>query len=140
MVDTRTNITIHSKDIFLSTMANYSINTANIGPIYRYFIMGFPPGGFFTSVLANDFANAMIRCDQHTHIESLKNLVHWLHSRPMYGIAWGDYEIVNKWSRLNGNKRRKHLEAFGLIYPEKEEIILALKNAPFRCEAYHNLY
>ena len=43
--------------------------------------------------------------------------------------AWGSHENVREWLRMSGGERREILEKYDLIYTEKEEVELILRNA-----------
>jgi predicted Fe-S protein YdhL (DUF1289 family) len=43
--------------------------------------------------------------------------------------AWGSHENVRKWLRMPEGERREILEKYDLIYSEKEEVELVLRNA-----------
>lgn len=63
-----------------------------------------PPGGFITSVLANDFAGAVGKADA-INSHRLRDYAMFLHNEmPARGTPgfelWGSYEIVNAW--ING--------------------------------------
>jgi hypothetical protein len=93
----------------------------------NYLIYGYEPGGFFTSVLANDFFAAIQRSHPSNTVEALKCLVGWIDDC-MPPEAYSSYDRVSEWSRLHKDSRRVILEQYGLIYTEQEEIMLTLRS------------
>ena len=93
--------------------------------LHNYLVHGFEPGGFFTSLLANDALGAIGRSHPSNNIQSLKHLAGWIvNSAPRE--AWGSYENVNAWLKLSAANRRSILEKYTLVYTEQEEIVCAL--------------
>jgi hypothetical protein len=111
-------------------MANYKVDKDFADPIYNYLVHGFNPGSFFTSVLANDFMDAMSRSHPANTIPALKKLVSFIVNEMPHGITHGSYEVVDAWTKLSAEERRKILEECKLIFTEKEEIIKVLKDEP----------
>lgn len=103
------------------------INLDFFDPIYNYLVHGFTPGSFFTAVLANDFASAILHSHPSNSIEDLKKLVRWIQSIGSRGIVHGDYDIVASWTIKSDDERRFILEEMGLIFTEEEEIIMTLR-------------
>jgi predicted Fe-S protein YdhL (DUF1289 family) len=46
------------------------------------------------------------------------------------GVTHGSYEVVKEWLKMSAEERRAILEAVGLIYSEKQEICMILKDEP----------
>jgi hypothetical protein len=111
-------------------MASYEVDKEFADPIYNYLVHGFNPGSFFTSVLANDFMDAIARSHPANTIKALKNLVCFMVNEMPEGITHGSYEVVDAWTKLSTEERRKILEECKLIFTEKEEIIKVLKDEP----------
>jgi hypothetical protein len=92
----------------------------------NYLVYGYEPGGFFASVLANDFFAATQSSHPANTIEAFKCLVGWI-GDCMPSEAYSNYNRVSDWCRLPEGHRRAILEQRGLIYTEQEEIMLALR-------------
>jgi len=103
------------------------INRDFFDPIYNYLVHGFNPGSFFTAVLANDFAGAILHSHPSNSIEALKKLVRWIKDIHGMGMFYGNYDIVYNWTKKSENERRSILEEIGLIFTEEEEIIMILR-------------
>jgi hypothetical protein len=108
------------KRIYLSA-EKWSVDQDFYIPIFNYLVYGFSPGGFFTSVLANDFLGAMPRCHSANTIAALKAVAGWIRDS-LPAVAYGNYEHVDNWLSMSDLSRRQHLEAAGLIFTEKEEV------------------
>ena len=98
-------------------------------PMYNYLVYGYKPGSCFTSVLANDFAGAIVRSHPANSIESFKHLVGWM-SDIMPNECRGSYEAVNNWCYHTAEQRRAVLENHNLIYSSQDEVMMILKNEP----------
>ena len=97
--------------------------------MYNYLVHGYGPGGFFTSVLANDFHSAIARSHPANTIEALKHLGGWiLDCAPRE--AHGSYDAVSNWCYLPPEARRQILEEYGLVYTEEKEVWMTLKGNP----------
>lgn len=120
-------IGIHSKAKFYNTFDLWELGTYYAEPMYNYFVEGFGPGGFFTSLLANDALGALGNSHPANSILHLKKLAGWISNTRLHGIAYGSYEVVDRWLHLAEDMRRKHLVDVDLIYDEKDEIMLILK-------------
>ena len=120
-------ISKYSKNHFMRLAADWEAPKDYVDPIYNYLIHGLEPGSFFSAVLANDFFKAM----QHSHpvnsVNGLKNLTGWIRSTMGYGIFWGSEAVVKQWLKLTDAERRERLEALNLVYSEKDEIIMILR-------------
>ena len=99
-------------------------------PIFNYLVHGYSPGGFFTSLLANDCVGAVMvlaGCERPANtITALKTLTTWIVNE-MPKASWGNYATVSSWLKTPPEERREILEMCQLIYTEKEEIVLILK-------------
>jgi hypothetical protein len=124
------NLTKYGKYKLQNKMANYKVDKDFADPIYNYLVFGFNPGSFFTSVLANDFMDAISRSHPANTIPALKKLVSFIVNEMPHGITHGSYEVVDAWTKLSTEERRKILEECKLIFTEKEEIIKVLKDEP----------
>jgi hypothetical protein len=95
--------------------------------MYNYLVHGLEPGGFFSGWYAND-ATAILRSHSANTVESLKDLTKWM-LNCMPCEAWGSHENVRAWLRMSDSECRVILEKYNLIYTEKEEVELILRNA-----------
>lgn len=120
----------HSKNKLLETFAQYEIPRDYVDPIFNYLVHGYHPGGFWTSVLANDFMGAMARSHPANSVGALKKTVSWIMNHLTNGTTHGSYQVVDKWLEQTPEVRRATLENLGLIYPEKQEIVMILKDEP----------
>ena len=121
------DVTKHSRNRFLDTMAHWRVPKDYADPIYNYLVHGFEPGSFFTSVFANDFMSAMLRSHPANTVEALKTVSGWiLNVCPTE--AFGSYNKVSAWLTMSPSQRRQLLEEWNLVYTEQEEIMLALRN------------
>lgn len=123
-------ISKYSKNHILRGASDWGVPREYFDPIYNYLVHGLEPGSFFSALLAND----LFRAIQHSHpgntIPALKNLTGWIKSLAGYGIFWGNEMVVKQWLNFTPEQRRERLEAFNIVYPEKDEIIMILKNQP----------
>lgn len=87
------------------------INTGNNyldESLENYLMYGFEPGGFLTSVLANDLYLAVGRAD-HWNKDRLPMIVdEVLHKMP--SISWGSYQAVKDWCRDKDRRRTDYSE------------------------------
>jgi hypothetical protein len=119
------NLTKYSNRRLSKSMNNWAVPDEWKQVLYNYLVHGFEPGGFFTSLLANDALGAISRSHPANDIQSLKSLASWIvNSAPRE--AWGSYEKVDAWLKLPVTTRRAILEQHALVYTEREEILCAL--------------
>lgn len=120
-------LTKYSRNRFLITLADWEVPKDYADPVYNYLVHGFEPGAFFTAVFANDFVGAMSRSHPANTVHALKALTGWIqnHCPPQ---AWGNYSNFAMWMECGDAARRSWLEECGLIYNERQEIEMALKN------------
>ena len=116
-----------SKYKLYKSLSEYQVSKDYADPIYNYLVHGYSPGSFFTSVLANDFIDAISRSHPANTIPALKNLVCWIVNELPEGVTHGSYETVQNWLNLSSEDRRVVLEQRRLIYSEQDEIIKILK-------------
>jgi hypothetical protein len=110
----------------MATFAKWDVPKDFADSMYNYLVHGFSPGGFFTSVLANDFHSAIARSHPSNTINACKSLGGWiLDCVPRE--AQGSYDAVSNWCSLPPEARRQILEECGLIYTEQQEIIMTLQ-------------
>ena len=121
------NLTKFSQDRFTSSAEGYEVDAEYMTPMYNYLIHGLQPGSFFIAVLANDWFGAMARSHPANTIPALKRLSAWIATR-WPDRAFGSYSAVNAWLEMTADQRRSHLEAAVLIFSERDEVVLNLKN------------
>ena len=110
-------LTSYSRNLLLATFAKWDVPKDFADPMYNYLVHGYSPGGFFTSVLANDFHGAISRSHPANTVEALKQLGGWiLDCAPRE--ACGGYDAVSNWCYLPPNLRRQILEEYRLVYTE----------------------
>ena len=119
-------LTNYSCNLLMATFAKWDVPKDFSDSMYNYLIHGYSPGGFFTSVLANDFHSAIARSHPVNTVNSLKSLGGWiLDCVPRE--AHGSYNNVEVWCSLPADVRRTILEDCELIYTEQQEIMMALQ-------------
>ena len=122
-------LTNYSRNLLLTTFVKWDVPKEFADPMYNYLVHGYGPGGFFTSVLANDFHSAIARSHPANTIEALKHLGGWiLDCAPRE--AHGSYDAVSNWCYLPPEARRQILEEYGLVYTEEKEVWMTLKGNP----------
>lgn len=119
-----------SKFKFYSIAKDWEVDKEYVDIIYNYLIHGFSPGSFFTSLLANDAFGAISRSHPANTMSALKSLVGWLNDIRLHGTAYGNYDLVNDWLKMDADARRLVLESRGLIFSEEEETWRMLKDGP----------
>jgi hypothetical protein len=85
-----------------------------VGVMERYVLHGLHPGGFFSSLLANNMMDAMARCHLLNPTKDIKMLCLWVVNICPYE-AWGSYEKVVAWCKLDEKARRIILEERNLV-------------------------
>jgi hypothetical protein len=123
------NLTYHSKNKLLQTFATWDVPKEFADPMYNYLVYGYHPGSFFGYVLSNNFAKAILSSHPSNTIEALKHLVGWMRDT-LPEEAHGSYDKVEAWCDINPEQRRIILEHNQLIYTNKEEVVLILKDEP----------
>ena len=119
-------LTNYSRNLLLETFRKWDVPKDFADPMYNYLVHGYSPGGFFTSVLANDFHSAIARSHPSNTINACKSLGGWiLDCAPRE--SHGSYDAVSDWCYLKPEARRKILEEYGLIYTEEQEVWMALE-------------
>jgi hypothetical protein len=126
------NLTKYSKSKLYASFVEYEVDKGFAEPIYNYLVHGYEPGGFFHNMLANDFMNAMSRSHPGNTVTAIKHLVSWIVNEIPRDICWGSYHAVDEWLKLTDAERRVVLEQRRLIFSEKDEIIMVLKDLPVR--------
>jgi hypothetical protein len=121
-------ISKYSRNHILRLAKDWDVGREYLDPIYNYLVHGFEPGSFYSALLANDFFKAMLHSHPSNSALSLKNLTNWIRSTMGFGIFWGSEDVVKKWLSMTDIERRGQLERLNLIYSEKEEILMILKD------------
>jgi hypothetical protein len=119
----------HSRKRIFETFAEWEVPKEYADPMYNYLVYGFTPGGFFTSVLANDWHLAIMRSHPSNTIQALKAVTGWMHDR-LPKQAVGSYEAVEAWCRMEDAERTEILLEHRLILSPKREVWLTLKGSP----------
>jgi len=123
------NITVYSRNRLYETLSKWEVPRDYADPVANYLVYGYQPGGFFTSVLANDFFAAISHSHPANTVEALKCLVGWINDC-MPPESFGSYDVVADWVSYSPAERRAILERYGLIFTEQEEIMMTLSEHP----------
>ena len=123
------NITVYSRNRLYETFANWDVPKDFADTMANYLIYGYDPGSCFHAVLANDFMRAMTSSHPVNTVEAFKALVGWMRST-MPIESYGSYEAVKNWTKLTAENRRRVLENHNIIYTEKQEVWMILKEEP----------
>jgi hypothetical protein len=111
-----------SKDRLYQTFLQWDVPLEWAEIIERYLVNGFPPGGFFTALFANDAWGAIANSHPMNTISALKNLTGWIVNSGLEE-AFGSYEIVQQWIKFDANKRREVLERRGVyLYRKRRNV------------------
>lgn len=121
------NLTAHSRNRLLQTFADWDVPNDFAQPFYNYLVWGFRPGSCFEAILANDFAGAIVHSHPNNTIQAFKSLVGWI-GETVPEEAHGSYDKVKAWCDITPEQRRIILEHNRLIYTNKEEVVLILKD------------
>ena len=117
----------YSRNRIYETFVRWDVPKDFADPMYNYLVHGFPPGSCFTAILANDFTTAIRSSHPVNTVEALKALSGWIQDTvPLR--ARGNYDLVNLWCMMSDSDRRALLEELRLVYTEKEELVLILKD------------
>lgn len=120
----------YSKVRIMKSAVEWEVSREYFDPIYNYMVHGFPPGSFFSALLANDLFRAMASSHPANSVNELKKLTAWIRSTMGHGIFWGSEEVVQKWLEMDSVQRREKLELLNLVIPEKQEVVMILKGEP----------
>jgi len=121
------NLTKYSKNKLMKTFQRWDVPKDFAEPFYNYLVWGFRPGSCFEAILANDFAKAISRSHPGNTVEAFKALVGWIDST-VPEEARGSHKQILLWSSIDEEQRRSILEEHHLIYTNKEEVMLILKD------------
>ena len=120
------NITVYSRNRLYETFERWDVTRELADTIANYLVYGYPPGSFFTAILANDFMQAIASSHPSNTINSLKALVGWINEF-CPNEAYGSYARIEAWYDMTSEMRRPILEKKRIIYAEKQEVWMALK-------------
>jgi hypothetical protein len=123
------NITVYSRNRLYETFAEWDVPRDFADIMANYLIYGYEPGSCFTAVLANDFLKAVSCSHPSNTINSFKALAGWI-DEWCPKVAYGSYARVDAWCDITSAMRRPILEKCGLVFTEKEEVWMALKDTP----------
>jgi len=121
------NLSSDSKHKLMHTFVPWKVSKDFADPMYNYLVFGYAPGSCFTSILANDFARAILGSHPLNTVAAFKALVGWMFES-MPNVAYGSYEAVVKWQELDADQRRCILEQHNLVFTSKEEVVKILKD------------
>ena len=122
-------LTDYSRNRILETFAVWNVPKDFADPMYNYLVYGYQPGSCFTAVLANDFIGAMRSSHPANTVNAFKSLAGWL-NECCPKVAQGSYTEVEAWCDMSSDMRRSILEKHRIVYTEKEEVWMALKDEP----------
>lgn len=123
------NLTVYGRNRIFGTFSRWDVPREFADPMYNYLVYGYQPGGCFTAVLANDFIGAIRSSHPANTVEAFKALAGWI-NECCPNVAQGNYDKVEAWCDMTSAMRRPILEKHGLVYTEKEEVWMALKDTP----------
>jgi hypothetical protein len=123
------DITVYSRDRLYETFSNWDVPREFADTMANYLIYGYQPGSCFTAVLSNDFIGAMRSSHPANSIEAFKALAGWIWDC-CPKEAYGSYAQVESWCDITSAMRRPILEKRRLVFTEKEEVWMALKDTP----------
>ena len=123
------NLTAYSQNRIRQTFATWDVPRDFADPMFNYLVYGYQPGSCFTAVLANNFMNAISCSHPSNTIGAFKSLAGWMRDT-LPDITYGSYSKVDAWCDMTSAMRRPILEQHGLVYTEKEEVWMTLKNEP----------
>ena len=122
-------LTVYSQNRIRETFANWGVPRDFADPMYNYLVYGFHPGSCFTAILANDFFGAIRSSHPANTVDALKVLVGWINDQcPKQ--AYGSYANIDAWCDMTAALRRPVLEQHRLVYTERDEVWMALKDQP----------
>ena len=121
------NITVYSRNRLYETFTKWDVPRDFADTMANYLVYGYSPGGFFTSVLANDFHGAISRSHPSNTINACKSLGGWILDHAPRETK-GSYNNVEVWCSLPADVRKTILEDYELIYTEQQEIMMALQS------------
>jgi hypothetical protein len=121
------DITVYSRNRLYETFASWNVPKDFADTMSNYLVYGYDPGSCFRAVLANDFMQAMTSSHPVNTVEAFKALVGWMRDT-MPIESYGSYLAVKHWTKLTADDRRRVLENHNIIYTEKQEVWMILKD------------
>ena len=94
---------------FAASCAGWAVPAQWAEVLFNYLVHGFPPGGFFTSWLANDMMDAMCHVHPGARVDDIKYTTKWIINEAPEQCH-GSYEKVGAWLALSNDERRKICE------------------------------
>lgn len=122
-------LSAHSRNQLLNTFARWEVPRDFADPMFNYLVYGYQPGSFFTAVLANNFAKAILSSHPANTVEALKSMVGWMRDN-LPEETWGSYVKVDAWCDMPAVMRRPILEEHKLVFTEEDEMMLTLQGQP----------
>ena len=122
-------LTNYSQARIRGTFADWDVPADFADPMHNYLVYGYQPGSCFTAVLANDFIGAIRSSHPNNTVEAFKALAGWI-NECCPKVAQGSYAKVDEWCDMTWDLRRPILEKQGLVYTEKQEVWMILKDEP----------
>jgi hypothetical protein len=119
-------ITDYSRHRIMQSAEDWRVEREYFDPLYNFLVYGYEPGSFWTAVLANDWFEAIQRSHPGNQVEALKRACGWVQSK-FPPIAYGSYDLVYGWTKMNSSLRRSILEDAHLVYTERQEVEMALR-------------
>jgi hypothetical protein len=120
----------YSKSRLMQSFAHQNVPKEWADNLSGYLLEGFPPGSFFTHLLANDALGMIGTSHTNNTIPALKTVANWLNSQMYPGTFHGSRKAVELWLAKTPKERREALEKMRLVYTEEEEIVMILKDEP----------
>ena len=121
------NLTIYSRNRILETFAHWDVLKDFADPMFNYLVYGYQPGSCFTAVLANDFMGAITHSHPSNSVDAFRSLARWMIAT-LPERTYGSYAKVDAWSDMTWELRRPVLEKHKLVFTEKEEVLMILKD------------
>lgn len=117
----------YSEKHFYLLCDHWDVDREYSEPMFNYLIYGLSPGLFFTYILCNDWANAILSSHPANRIANLKNLTKWM-INVMPSEAWGSSYNVKTWLEMPEDARRFILERDEIILTPEQETWAALND------------
>jgi hypothetical protein len=120
----------YSKSKLMDSFARQDVPKEWAEILANYLAYGFHPGSFFAAFLSNDAMGMIGASHTNNTVPAMKTVMKWLSMQTYPGTYHGSPAAVKKWLAMTPTQRRKHLEKTNLIYTEKQEIVMILKDEP----------
>lgn len=115
----------------LDSFALHGVPADFAGTLERYLVRGMPPGGFISSLLANDGRSAIMRCHPANQIVELKPVVTWIQDY-VPEQARDSYANIQAWCLLSDEDRKTILQDAGVIMTLMEVLKADHRDTPAR--------